>query len=474
MTAQSHPLEMLMNWFSSLRARLPDGVGLSESEQVWQLHQSNAETQQQLLAMTSPVVALQGEERARLDALVGAIRMNTLVQAHHGTDEQAIARVTAEMLDTVADQRSRQSLEHSPLVDQGLMSEGLTKPLWDAVKTIFIHLDEQRHTTMRDDLAAAARTVPGMELRITEEVLGPDGTLSVVRDEMAIGPPAESEGQEFRPTMDDDRKRLLGLDDVRTAQTAGERIRHTRAERALATLKLPVSATAGQVEPAIIDRIEHHLEWDGHHAEMLPELPETLQGLRPGHIYALRQQLIIALMTTHDELRDRARRGDRNAEGAAVQFLQTAFAMTEASVFYLPVAHVPDGGPAPAHDAARGTQEVLVFHDKPFEVGPDVSVIAWLLPVSDTGQPEQLGQIVAARTGGKTTLEVSNVNLVSGHGATVAGRVWDALGAEGWSQAKRRKLPGRPGEREWKRALGRGSQAEMSSGSLAQVWTRTV
>jgi len=474
----SDPLTALHHWFAEdqeERRRILTDPGTDEGRLrvALSLHRLDEEGAVTLVRLVGELLDAPAQQRAAIEEWVGAPRLESLRRVAGQVDVDELARVRAAMRAAADDQAARGVADYATLSRQSSDLRGHVGDLRAIVGDIYGHLEEKAAQEQLRAIEQAARQVPGSNVRITETVAGPDGTHHVVRDVMAIGPDPELARVDVNYSLSSDRKLLLGLDDQRGAEIAGQQVQHVRATRALQVLGLPESATAAQVQ----DRAIHHLltrsQVDAEIGDVLGNLPSGLVGLRPGHFPGLRASAQLILVDAIQDAAARGRRGDLVVAGHGNHMLLLGLALVHGSVFYLPTAAVASEATQRDEDVALPVGDLVVFHDRPLPLGPGAEAIAWVFTVADDGAVMGFAQVMLEAGDAETTgIELSNVNLARGEAAAVAARVLAAVARPGWQVTKKRKLPGRPGEKAWRDTLGRAAAVELRTGSLGAVHTR--
>ena len=478
----SHPLSGFHHWFEEdreQRIRLIESRPATEAGQLevaLELFRLDAAAAGQLLGRVDELLHPASEHQAAVADWVGGPRLESLRRAHEGVDDAAVDQAIARM------QAQADAQEQSGVADFGVLTQmtaelrGLVGSLWGVVADVHSHLQDKVAQDQIRAFEAAARQVPGTNLRITETVAAPDGTQHVVRDVMALGPDPDLTGVDVRFSLSTTRKQLLGLDDERGAEIAGRQVQQLRATRTLQRLGLPASASVDQVHERAVARVLSRAEVDADIGDVVGGVHHGLVGLMPGHWAALRASALLIIAETIRDAGNRGRRGDPVAGAAAEHALMIAMALVHGAVYYLPSALIPAAAGLGDHGAGLPAGwDIVVFHDRPVPLGADAEAIAWVFTTTDEGAVLDLGQVLLeACDEGVVGIELSNVSLRRGPAGAVAGRVLEGLVHPGWQVSKRRKLPGKPGEKAWRDALGRAAAAELRTGSLTGVHSRSA
>lgn len=426
-------------------------------------HDRLAQLTQHLVRATGDLVGdvLAQEELAQFG---GAQHMAAVVAARQGLAGASVEDLTLKMKASVEGQLASGKVDEGSLIKELEELQALTGDLERAVMEFVSSAKDRAHREQMEALTMAARQVPGASLRVTEEVVGPDGSATTVRDELITGPTDDSP-QVIDPATPAEIKHALGLDVGRT-QEAADRVGSLRGRRALRRLGLPESASFKTVQHELRRWLLDGVKRDDEIAGVLPFLPDGLQDVQPGDLHTLRSNLAQGMLNGFDQVSSRASRGDRKMASAQMMVLTGAFAVTSAVPYHLPLDELPDDA---AVDRWRlPNEETLVLHDQPVEAA-GIPAVAWLFTAADDGVVEEVGQVLVAEGG--LTFAVRNVNLAQGPAAPTARRVLSALTANSWSVPKKRKLPGAPGDKAWTAQLARHAHQERRTGSLARVRT---
>ncbi len=475
----SDPLTALHHWFAGdheERLRLVGSDPGTDAEQLGvavSLHRLEAAGAATLLELVGPVLDPPEQYRAGIQEWVGLPLLESLRRAAGQVDVDEVDRVRGAMRVEADAQESAGVADYGRLRRQGDELHRLTEQLRSIVRDIYVHLEEKAAADQLSAIEEAARQVPGSNVRITEMVAGPDGMQHVVRDVMALGPDPDLAHVNVNYSMPQDRRQLLGVDDRRQAELAGQRVQHLRGTRALTLLGLPETASTAMVQDRAIGHLLARTQVDAEIGDVLGDLPAGLVGLMPGHLPALRASAMLMLVDAIQDAAARGRRGDQVVGASGSHMLLVGLALVHGTPFHLPVAMVPTEEVPPGRFPALPPGDIVVFHDRPLQLGEDAAAIAWLFTVDDDRTVMDFGQVLLEVGDDDTTgIEVSNVNLARGPAAAVAARVLAGVALPGWQVATKRKPPGRPGNRIWRNRLGRGAATELRTGSLAAVRTR--
>lgn len=416
----------------------------------------------ELLVRVTGELAVDEQEQQQLGEFGGVQHVTAVVAARRRLESERVEDLTRRMKELVERQASPGEVDEGMFVKQLEELRPWTGELERAVFEFVGAAKERAHREQMDALAEAARQVPGMSLRVTEDVMGPDGSSTIVRDEMITGPTDDSP-QVIDTSTPADLKEALGLD-VGRVQEAADRVGVLRARRAHARLEMAKSATFESVHRELQEWLRGVARRDTAISSVLPFLPDGLRDVQPGDLHALRSSLILGMLNGFDQAAPRAARGDQAMDSAQSVVLLEGFAVASAVPHFLPLEMVPG-------DVERGpwrvpNEETLVLHDQPLDMA-GLPVLAWLFTATDDGVVEDVGQVLVVE--GALGFAVRNVNLVEGCAAGSAHRVLSALTARSWSAPKKRKLAGRPGDKAWQDQLGRYADHERRTGSLARV-----
>lgn len=416
-----------------------------------------------LLRVTGELVGDEDAQR-QLGEFGGVQRAASVVAARERVPSEHVAALTREMK-TLAGSSLHASgaVDEREFVKQLEELRPLTGELERAVFEFVSAAEEKAHHEQMDALTTAARQVPGVSLRVTEDVIGPDGSSTIVRDEMITGPTDDSP-QVIATSSPTEVTHALGLD-VGRVQEAADRVRVLRARRAQERLGLTDSASVASVHHELQRWLRDAADRDTAISSVLPFLPDGLRDVQPGDLHTLRSSLVTGMLNGYDQAAPRAARGDQMMESAQTMALLDGFAMSSAVPHYLPLSQ------AHHHGAAQGpwrvpNEETMVLHDRPMDVA-GLPVLAWVFTATDDGAVEEIGKVLVVE--GDLGFAVHNVNLVQGPGAPFSHGVLRALTTREWTIPKKRKLPGRPGEKAWRAQLGRQADHERRTGSLARV-----
>lgn len=460
-----------MKWSDSLVDRFaPDPNAPTDEERyVWGPHDEIAVEVLELFEVSTALVNYQGPSQEALEERCGRLHLQTLRTHLEGIDPGHLQHLNRQMTQSVARQRNAGVCDPDELAPQLAALSDYTSSLRDAAIAIANRVNDRAHQDYLSAFEKAARSVPGASVRITETVMGPDGQDHVLRDDMVVGPDPTNPGTPpLSFTLDDDIKTATGLNDSRTAASMNAVV-----QRRLESLgeRLALTGHPAHDEPATQKHLRNAIEREVAVAKVLPLLPNPLAGLLPGHIHVLRMNMLLGALEAFGDGADRGRRGDRTALAAAWQSAAVGEAVRTAIPYYLTHEQraqfiAPTGSPKPP---TLPPGDHFVFHDAPLPGPAEMQVLAWLFSVDDQGNLDDSALLYRWIAGG--AFETSQLSLRTGACADLARPVIDALAHGRWTTVKRRKLPGRPGSRAWRAALGRASAAEMSTGSLAQVRT---
>lgn len=478
MTEQD-PLTALHHWYAADREqqlRMFDhdpGTDQAYLEVAMVLHRRHSGGAETMLRLAAGVVVDPPEEhRPAIEDWVGKPLLESLRRAVGRVDQVELARVRGVMDATADAQEATGVADYAVLSRQSRELEAVTGNLRAVVADIYMHLEEKAAQNQLSAIEEAARQVPGTNLRITETVAGPDGTQHVVRDVLATGPDQDLAHVDVNYSTPAARRQLLGLDDARAAELAGQHVQQLRAVRALRLLGLPDTATANQVQDKAIARFIDRGRLDGEIGGVVGDVPDGMVGLMPGHFTTLRASALLLVVDAVQDAANRGRRGDMVAAGGGTHLLLVGLALTHGTVFHLPAARVPATGPRTERPGTLPAGDVVVFHDRPLALEPGTEAIGWIFTTADDGTVADFAQVIlAAGNAENVGLELTNVNLARGAAAVVAARVLAGIAEADWQEPRKRKLPGRPGDKAWRDALGRAAAAELQTGWLGAVHT---
>lgn len=340
-------------------------------------------------------------------------------------------------------------------------------PVRAAVDDYVSFLEEENVSDLIRGFEAAASSTPGMRGRITEQVGGPAGEVTVVRDDWVEGPSDDSPDTGITPAE----HTALGLDDV-NMKAAWTRFVAAQVRATLRDLRLSESSPGVQVRTEFLKRAGNGVNTDLMIAEELRSTSASLVNLRPGDIFGLRGQLVFACL---DPLWDVS-----GVPNPAPLPIVIARQFATAAPFFIEQAAIDRSTPGDVSDLRLPAPQCFVFHDAvPLPSFPDVddlpAIFGWVVFADDDlrplpmclcaiGYPAEAGE---KATGSRTVLAATSGPIV----ADLVSRIMHLLATADWVRAPRRKLSGRPGSDKWKTALGAVSEAELSDGSLAQVRT---
>lgn len=450
-------MKALWQWTQDMRA-----VG---GEPLPGAHARLADLLMDLVRVTGELVG-DDEAQRQLGEFGGVQRAASVVAARERVASEQVAALTREMKTLAGSPHESGAIDERDFVKQLEEIRPLTGELERAVFEFVSAAEERAHHEQMDALTTAARQVPGVSLRVTEDVIGPDGSSTIVRDEMITGPTDDSP-QVIATSSPTEITHALGLD-VGRVQEAADRVRVLRARRAHARLGMADSASVASVHRELQRWLLDAADRDTAISSVLPFLPDGLRDVQPGDLHTLRSSLVAGMLNGYDQAAPRAARGDQMMGSAQTVVLLEAFAVSSAVPYYLPLGHQAHHDGA-AHGPWRlPNEEQMVLRDRPMDVA-GLPVLSWMFTANDDGAVEEIGQVLVVE--GDLGFAVHNVNLVDGPAAPFAHEVLHALTTREWTIPKKRKLPGRPGDKAWRAQLGRQADHERRSGSLARVRT---
>lgn len=332
----------------------------------------------------------------------------------------------------------------------------------------------------QDQMMEAFRSAPGLRGRITEQVVGPDGTVHVVRDELVEPDLDLSSSEDSRsgvstlgePVSPAERKALGAADDP-AAVAALREIRIGELTDMLPGLRLSSRSPWEQVRAAFVKRAVALMDYNATIATALRESPGILRGLLPGDVHALRNSAAYSVI---EPLLKAPTGMDLNEEMVLVSLGRLLLESTP----YLSPAPDMRGGDVNTKDldVRLPSRRCYVVHDAvPLPEQPGIDdlpyVTGWIFvgdeqlrplpgcvcvvgyPAKDDSLPSGF-RIVFASTSGPAVRDAAQTVL-------------RMLGSGSWVSAERRRLPGKPGGDKWMAALREQADAELADGSLAQV-----
>lgn len=463
------PLRDLVQWWQNLQEeqQAQEAKGGTGDEDILRRYRFHIERNHQLLELVAHLAQLTDEEHQASDIDAGTY-LTSLQRAYRDTEVTQLHDLLTFMRDTHASAQRSRVIDVESLNSDVRRAYSLIQDLTQASNDLVTHVEHEALDHMVSAIQDDAWQTPGVKMQVTEQIAGPDGQLTTVRDVVSVGPTTGTAGPEV--TLNSvDQMHLLGLD-AESTPGARERVMHLRMGQTLQRLGL-AQATASQheVERAAIGRISDRSRVDVLVRETIGRLPADIHGLQPGHIYALRAALHSMLVDLFVDMRGRGAHGDTRAVGMSITHLTSAMALSYAPPFYLPIAELENTTPgSPGPPDVGENHDIFVFHDLPLPLGQGVEALAWLFPLDPTGQVEDVAEVVLRDTDG-FHLEMGHVSLVEGEASKVAQRVLTEIHQATWEVSKRRKLPGAAGDRAWTAALGRCADTEMRSGSLARL-----
>ena len=456
--------EDFMGWFNSLSERLApkDPTGSAQEKLVWSPHEQMVQDTVELLSVATGLAHYRGDREEDLEQTCGAMHLQALRRAVDDTDAERARAFCTELSRLVAQQRSTDDVDVDELK---LLADRLmdcTRQLRDAAMAVGNRADEESTRRMLTGFEMAARDTPGVQLRVTEVMQGPDGRDTVLRDTMAIGPDADNPAPALGFRRSSTQVKALGMDHDRAA-TDAERVFNRRMQLATDRLSLTSSTAANH------DTIREHLVdptlRDAQISSVIGDTPHPMLNLLPGHAHALRMNLLEIARRGLEEGAVRGARGDASAAHAGWQLAAVGLALTQAAVYYLPAGRLAQTRTSAPARLSPG--EHLVFHDSPLEGPAGMDMLAWVFSTDEAGLVDDVAHVVTVEQPG--SLEMALVNLAAGDAAVLGRRVLATLTDRSWSTTKRRRLPGRPGDHAWTSTLGRVSTSELRTGSLARV-----
>lgn len=195
--------------------------------------------------------------------------------------------------------------------------------------------------------------------------------------------------------------------------------------------------------------------------------------LAPGAIYSVRFRAF------HDSVNFAASRHfsenpSRERLDLELKSMFSARLWMKSPAYFLPREHIETTTPAdsPLTSLTLPNVRCLVFHDRPLPIdipigGAQRSVLAWVFVSGEHGTLEG-AQILTVADDNSDGM-VANGSIESPALREWASRVLPALSSGHWSPAPRLKLPGKPMDRTWRRALERKRDREAATGSLDGV-----
>lgn len=468
MSATPSEFSDFMRWYNSLRDRFgPDETAPTHDERFfWGPHDEVAAEALELLTVSTALVGYQGPDQEQLAEQCGPLHLQALRKHVEAIDPAHLQTLARQMTQSTVRQRESNTVDVEELTAQLATLRAYTEDLRGAAIDIGNRVDEQSHEDFMRALEQAARNTPGLSVRITETVVSPDGQHHDLRDDMAIGPDPDSDSH-ISFGVASDIKTATGIDDSRTRASI-EAVHRRRFASLAERLALRDHRRDDElaIQKHLLNATTRELEFAG----ALPDLPASLAGLLPGHIHALRMNVLSNMTDAVQDGLDRGRRGDNTALVVAWQSATLAEAVRTATPYFLPINRLtppsdPPGTPGPA--LAPGDH--FVFHDSPVPGPAGLHITAWLFSANEHGAPDESALLYNCHADG--SFETHYLSLHTGACTTLAQSVLNTLTHGQWSTTKRRKLPGRPGEHAWRSALGRVSTKEMRTGSLAQVRT---
>ena len=313
----------------------------------------------------------------------------------------------------------------------------------------------------------------GSDVRITEEVVSPDGSTTVLSEERVYRPAVGTVDDGVVGPASESLDLRLGANQDGVPAAFNDIIRR-QLQQMHADLRLPDSAPYDLVRTQYLSRAIRRVEQGAGISAAMRNVPKSLTGLAPGDFHSFRTSLISGLTSSATEgvNRSRAQRGDREPKGAE----RTTLAMLEfwstAMPYFLPT---PTPSPRGLPDPPRNLPgpAIAIFHDlMQIPTDPDLKVLGWLFFAGPCGRPEPVMSVVLATPGTGCTdpkIDIVNASTTSGALAATAGKILDLVAGGTWEVSKRRKIPGPMGSKQWRDGLGR--TKELHTGSLAQVHT---
>lgn len=356
--------------------------------------------------------------------------------------------------------------------------EPVTKRLIKAVQDWSEYLVDRQ----QDRIIDAFRSTPGLRGRITEEVVGPDGNVTVVRDELVEPDRRADSSDDSRsgvitgsPPLPEDEREALGAADDPVVLSALKKIRLDELTEMLTDLRLTERSPWEQVRAAFVERAAASMERTAAIAAALRDPPQTQRGLLPGDVHALRNSAAYSVI---EPLLNAPTQGGLDEEMALVALGRL---LLESTPYLVPTPDISEVKVRTGNlDVRLPSRRCYVVHDAvalPNQPGvtdlPNVTgwvfvgdedlrplpgcvcIVGYPATEDDDSSPAAF-RIVFASTSGPAVRDAAQTVL-------------ETLGTGSWTTAERRKLPGKPGGDKWTAALRAEAEAELADGSLAQV-----
>lgn len=252
-------------------------------------------------------------------------------------------------------------------------------PVRAAVNDYVSFLEEENVSDLIRGFQEAARSTPGIRGRITEQVVGPAGDVTVVRDDAVEGPPDDPPDTVITPAE----HTALGLEDV-DMKAAWPGFVAAQMRATLRDLRLSDSSPRVQVRAEFLKRAGNSVETDLMIAEELRSTPASLRNLRPGDIFGLRGQLVFASLEPLLNVS-----GVPNPSPLPIVIARQ---FATAAPFFIERASIDRAAPGNASDLRLPAPQCFVFHDAvPLPSFPDVddlpAVFGWVVFADDDLRP---------------------------------------------------------------------------------------
>lgn len=323
---------------------------------------------------------------------------------------------------------------------------------------------EQQSEAMLEGFRRFAENTPGTSLRITE-----DFGDTRLRDEHVIGPEPGHEDPKGVGRMSKERMSVLGSD-TNATQAHHSRI-YERLGKDLVTQYRNLSSTSpfSEVVREVALRAIHVADKELDKAIALPEPPEDFVGMRAGHFSWLKGQMITGL---NEPLIDgahasRARQGDQQARAMIQTMAITQDSVVRAKGYYLPLGIDTKDRTAHVESTLPSNAPIIVFHDRPYELGAGIEVIAWLMHTTEDGQlePVATAYIVEIDPVGNHGMDIGVASLETQAASIIRERVEKLA----WHMPEQLKIHNKPGSRKWQRKIEENAEILLDNGNLAEV-----
>jgi len=252
-------------------------------------------------------------------------------------------------------------------------------PVRDAIHDYVSFLEEENVSDLIRSVEEAAKSTPGIRGRITEQVVGPAGEVTVVRDDWVEGPSDDPPDTGITPAE----HTALGLEDV-DMKAAWPAFVATQMRATLRDLRLSESSPGVQVRTEFLKRAGNSVNTDVMIAEELRSTPASLVNLGPGDIFGLRGQLVF---TTLEPLLNVS--GVPNPSPLPIVIARQ---FATAAPFFIEPAAIERAAPGDVSDLRLPAPQCFVFHDAvPLPSFPDVddlpAVFGWVVFADDDLRP---------------------------------------------------------------------------------------